>query len=168
MSGWSLAVSIVALLVSFAAVIYTRKQYNLAYQQDQRALALKNPVLDILPTRLTERHWKLEVRLNNRSNERIVLVGLSIPSPEGGYISMTQATPVAGPIVSKIQINSVSKSDFVQRPIEPGETGLWNAEYHIADAFASPPRVALTMNATIKFLGSEERTATVSVTRELN
>jgi hypothetical protein len=167
MSGWSLAVSVVALLVSFTAMYYTRKQYGLAYEQDRRSQALKTPTLDILPTAIDGRHWSLEVRLTNRSDDRIAMVGLEIPSPSGGYVSMHQTHP-GGPPVMAIDLNSKSKIEFVQRPIPSGDTGVWAGKYEISDAFPAYPGIALTMKASIKFLGDTERIEAISVTRQLN
>lgn len=167
MSGWSLAVSILALAVAITAASYTRKQYNLAVEQDQRALALKAPSLDIVPTQIDERRWKLEVRLHNRSDERIQNVGLTIPSPEGGFISMQQTEPSGQPVMT-IEINSNDHSDFAGRPIKPGEVGIWSAGFEISSAFAAKPGTIITMMMVIKFLGGVERTRKISVTRQLN
>jgi hypothetical protein len=169
MSGWwSFGVSILALLVATTAAIYTRKQYNLAYEQDRRTQELKRPTLDIEPTMLDGRRWKLEIRLKNKSDDRIVPVGFAIPSPDGGYISMRQTEP-SGPLpVSDVQINSTSRSEFSGRAIAPGENGVWLAGYEISDAFPAKPGTKLTLIIDVKYLESKERTESISVTRQLN
>jgi hypothetical protein len=169
MSGWwSFGVSIVALIVAVTAATYTRKQYNLAYEQDRRAQELKKPTLDILPTTVDGRRWKLEIRLKNRSDDRILPVGFAIPSPDGGYISMQQIEPSGPPPVMGVEINSTSRSNFSGRAIAPGETGVWSAGYEISDAFAAKPGTKLTVIIDVKYLGSEERIESISATRQLN
>jgi hypothetical protein len=168
LAGWSLIVAVCALAVSIGAVSYTRKLYNLAYEQDLRAIALKKPTLDLFPESVDERHWKLKVTLGNRSDQRILPTAMSIPSPDGGFVTINQTEPSGAP-VSGVQMNSRAGMEFLRgRPIAPGEIGVWTGTYEISGAFPAAPGTALTMNMIIKFLGSSEKTETLSTTRQLN
>ena len=69
LSGWSLAVSALALLVAVGVAGYTRNQYNLTSEQAQRVLAVKKPVLDIASQPIDGRHWNLSVMITNPSQD---------------------------------------------------------------------------------------------------
>jgi hypothetical protein len=169
LAGWSLFVAFCALGVSIIAATYTRKQYNLAYEQDQRALALKRPTLDIIPETVDQRHWKIQVVIGNKSDERIVASAISIPSPDGGFITISQSRP-KGPTGSGMQMNSTQKPESLYggAAIPPGETGVWVGTYEISDAFPAKSDVALTMTVAIKYLGNAERIEAITTTRQLN
>jgi hypothetical protein len=167
LSGWSLAVSALALLVAVGVAGYTRNQYNLTSEQAQRVLAVKKPVLDIASQPIDGRHWNLSVMITNRSDERILPVGLSIPKPEGGFLTMAQTQP-EGPPVASSQINNTQRSEFRGRPIPAGATDVWAASYEIADAFPAKPSTAITIRAVIKYLGAQERTEAIAVSRKLD
>jgi hypothetical protein len=168
LAGWSLIVALCALAVSIGAASYTRKQYNLAFAQDQRALALKKPILDIFPEATDQRHWKLKVVVSNRSDQRIMPTAISIPSPDGGFVTINQTEPQGLP-VSGVQMNSTQRPEFLHgRPVPPGEQGVWMGTYEISDAFPAKPGASLTMTMNIKYLGSTEKEEVLSTTRQLN
>jgi len=160
-------ISLASLVIALASVGFTASQCSLAYRQDARAVALKKPALDVIPQAKDGRHWTLTVTITNRSDERILPVGFEIPSPDGGYIKMRQIGP-AGSAVENPEMNSQVKWTIPGRAIPSGETGIWSAEYEIADAFPARPDVALTLRAKIKYLGPEERREELTVVRQLN
>jgi len=167
LAGWSLIVAVVALIVSTAAVGYTRKQYKLAYELHQRAIAVTKPKLGIFPEAMDQRHWNVRITLMNRSDEHISPKALSIPSPQGGFISISQIEPVVLP-ASGVQMNSnFGPKSLGGHPVAPGDVGVWTGTFELSDAFPTKPGAALTVQMVIAYLGSE-RTETLSTTRRLN
>lgn len=157
---WALAVSVGALIISGLS-------YYSTYQRDQRELESKRPTIDMTSVAKDARHWDLNVRISNRSDHRIKVVGFSIPSPKGGFIKLTQTYPT-GPYGSGASMNSEGAETTDGRATMANDGIIYDAEYQISDAFPAPPDVALTLNATIRHLGPTEYDEVITVTRRLN
>jgi hypothetical protein len=167
LAGWSFIVAVVALIVSTAAVGYTRKQYKLAYELHQRAIAVTKPKLGMFLEAMDQRHWNVRLTFMNRSDEPISPKALSIPSPPGGFISISQIEPVVLP-ASGVQMNSnFGLKSLAGHPVAPGDVGVWTGTFELSDAFPTKPGAALTVQMVITYPGSE-RTETLSTTRRLN
>lgn len=156
-----------AFAVSMLSLILSGMSYYSTYQRDQRELAAKRPVVEVRTIEKASRAWGLAVTISNRSDERIKVVGFAIPEPKGGYIKLTQTVP-DGKFQSGADLNSETKQATNGHPFNPGQEALYFGKYSIADAFAAPPDVALTLNVTIRYLGAKERDETLTVTRTLN
>lgn len=161
---WALGVSIASFIVTGTI---SGLAYYSTYQRDQREISLKRPTLDVRVIEKAPRNWVLAIIISNKSDQRVKVTGFAIPAPKGGYIQITQTAP-DGKFASGADLNSETKQTTDGRPFDPGQDALYLGKYEIADAFAAPPDVALTLDVKIRYLGSKERDETLSVTRALN